>query len=363
MPAYKDSATNKWYVSFYYIDWTGEKKKKHKRGFDTKKAAQEWERQFLNVKAETLDMTFNDFIKLYTEDMKPKLRDNTWNTKEYILKEKLIPYFGKKKMNEIKASDIIKWQNTLMKMRDAEGRPLYSRKYLKTIQSQLSCIFNHAVRLYELKKNPVHAAGPIGGDERSIEMSVWTKEEYKAFSDAISDNVESFTGFEVLYWGGLRLGEMLALTLDDIDFEKNELHITKSLQRIKGNVVITPPKTKRGIRVVKIPHFLTRELEIFTRMQYGLTSDNRVFRLTKGFMHHELDRGCKIAGLKRIRLHDLRHSHVSMLIELGFTAVDIAKRVGHENIDITLHYAHMFPHKQEEIVDRLESENDWKEII
>ena len=260
MPAYKDKESNTWYVNFYYNDWTGERKKKLKRGFKTKREAQEWERNFLNVKAETLDMTFEAFVKLYEQDVRPRLRRNTWITKEYILKEKLIPYFGKKKMNEIKPSDIIKWQNTLTTMTDENERPLYSRKYLKTIQSQLSAIFNHAVRLYSLRQNPVHVAGPIGGDDRTEEMKIWTKEEYRKFSEAVSDNVESFTAFEILYWGGLRLGEMLALTKEDIDFDNNEIRITKSLQRIEGEIVITPPKTKKGIRTVKIPEFLTREI-------------------------------------------------------------------------------------------------------
>ena len=67
--------------------------------------------------------------------------------------------------------------------------------------------------------------------------------------------------------------------------------------------------------------------------------------------------------MKRIRIHDLRHSHVSMLIDMGFTPVDVANRVGHENIDITMHYAHMFPKKQLEIANRLESVNDWQEVI
>lgn len=363
MPAYKDKESNTWYVNFYYNDWTGDRKKKLKRGFKTKREAQEWERNFLNVKAETLDMTFETFVKLYEQDVRPRLRRNTWITKEYILKEKLIPYFGKKRMNEIKPSDIIKWQNTLTTMTDENGRPLYSRKYLKTIQSQLSAIFNHAVRLYSLRQNPVHVAGPIGGDDRTEEMKIWTKEEYRKFSEAVSDNVESFTAFEILYWGGLRLGEMLALTKEDIDFDNNEIRVTKSLQRIEGEIVITPPKTKKGIRTVKIPEFLTREIEMFIRMQYGLRDENRIFMLSKGFLHHELDRGCDAAGVKRIRIHDLRHSHVSMLIDMGFTPVDVANRVGHENIDITMHYAHMFPKKQLEIANRLESENNWQEVI
>lgn len=363
MAANKEKGKNTWECQFYYEDWTGTRKKKHKRGFKTKKEALEWEKSFLNKKAESLDMTFAEFVEIYKEDVKPKLRKNTWETKEYIIKEKLLPFFGQKRMNEIKPSDVIKWQNTLIGRQDENGNPLYAKKYLKTIQTQLSCIMNHAVRLYELKKNPVHAAGPIGGAERQVEMLVWTREEYKAFSQAISDNIEAFTAFEILYWGGLRLGEMLALTPADIDFENDEIHVTKSLQHLNKEIVITPPKTKKGIRVVKIPPFLTREIETFVKMQYGLNPDNRIFMLSKSTMHKEMTRGADAAGVKRIRVHDLRHSHVSMLIDMGFSAVDIANRVGHENIDITMHYAHMFSHKQNEIAGRLSAANDWQEAV
>lgn len=362
MPAYKDEERKTWYASFYYHDWTGEHKKKVKRGFKTKKEAQEWERFFLNVKAETLDIPFEQFVTLYEEDVRARVRENTWISKEYIINKKLIPYFGKKKMNEIKTSDIIKWQNNLVSMKDKNGRPLYSRSYLKTIQSQLSCIMNHAVRLYNLRKNPVHAAGSIGGDERSSLMGIWTVDEYRTFANAIMDEIEAYTAYEILYWGGLRLGELLALTSSDIDFENNEIYVTKSLQSIKGEVVITPPKTKKGTRVVKMPQFVIEEIDILIKMQYGLKPDERIFSLSKGYMHHVMDRGCDKSGVKRIRIHDIRHSHISMLIDMGFTAVDVANRVGHENIDITMHYAHMFPKKQFEIVNRLESMNTFSEV-
>ena len=118
-----------------------------------------------------------------------------------------------------------------------------------------------------------------------------------------------------------------------------------------------------GNRVVKIPPFLTREIETFVKMQYGLNPDNRIFMISKGGLHLEMTRGAEAAGVKRIRIHDLRHSHVSMLIDMGFSAVDIANRVGHENIDITMHYAHMFPHKQTEIAGRLSAANDWQEAV
>lgn len=84
--------------------------------------------------------------------------------------------------------------------------------------------------------------------------------------------------------------------------------------------------------------------------------DQRIFEVTKSYLHHEMDRGAKAAGVKRIRIHDLRHSHVSLLIEMGFSALAIADRVGHESVDITYKYAHLFPSKQQEMAQKLDME-------
>lgn len=89
-------------------------------------------------------------------------------------------------------------------------------------------------------------------------------------------------------------------------------------------------------------------------MQYGLKKKDRIFTVTKSYLHHEMDRGAKAAGVKRIRIHDLRHSHISLLIDMGFSAVAIADRVGHESIEITYRYAHLFPFKQKEMANRLD---------
>ena len=355
MSAYKDPERNTWYVRFYYKNWKGQRKEKKKRGFATKREALEWEANFKLREASTLDMPFSEFVKVYEEDIKPKLKLNTWMTKEVIIRLKLVPYFGEKQMNQIKASDIVRWQNEMIGYRDENGKA-YSQPYLRTLQSQLSAIFNHAVRLYELDKNPVRVAGPMGGKRRT-ETLIWTQEEYKKFSEAVSDRPQSYYAFEVLYWGGLRLGEMLALTAADINTEKNTISITKSLQHIKGETVITTPKTEKSIRMVQIPQFLSVELGHYKELMYGLTEEDRLFPISKGYMHHEMDRGSELAGVPRIRVHDLRHSHVSLLIEMGFTLVDIANRMGHENIDITMHYAHMYPTKQTDIANKLDELN------
>lgn len=194
------------------------------------------------------------------------------------------------------------------------------------------------------------------GSEEHKEMLFWTKEEYLRFSDAIMDKPLSFYAFEVLYWCGVRVGELLALTPEDFDLEKHTLTINKSYQRMKGRDVITTPKTRKSNRVIKIPQFLCDEISEYIAMQYELASDARMFPVTKHYLHHEMDRGSKAAGVKRIRIHDLRHSAISLLIEMGFSALAIAERVGHESIDITYRYAHLFPTKQTEMADRLDAE-------
>lgn len=159
-----------------------------------------------------------------------------------------------------------------------------------------------------------------------------------------------------MYWCGLRLGELLALTPNDFDFNKKTMTISKSYQRIKGEDLITSPKTDKSNRIVLMPDFLVEEMKDYIERFYGCKDDTRLFSISKSYLHHEMDRGCKETGVKRIRIHGLRHSHVSLLIEMGFDAVAIADRVGHESIDITYRYAHLFPSKQGKIANRLNIE-------
>ena len=182
-----------------------------------------------------------------------------------------------------------------------------------------------------------------------------TCEEYKKFSEAMMDKTISFYAFEMLYWCGIREGEMLALTPKDFDFKAETVTINKSYQRLKGRRdVITTPKTKKSNRTIKMPKFLCEEMQEYLGMFYGAGENDRIFPVSKSYMHHEMDRGAKQAGVKRIRIHDLRHSHVSLLIEMGFTALAIADRLGHESIEVTYRYAHLFPSKQTEMANKLD---------
>ena len=305
MPVFKNEDNGTWYVMARYVNWKGERKQKCKRGFTTKKEAQEWERMFQLQNSSDLDMSFEAFTELYIRDVKNRLKENTWLTKEHIIRTKILPFFGKLKISEISTKEIITWQNEMLAYRDEKKKP-YSQTYLKTLHNQLSAIFNHAVRYYELRSNPAAKVRNMGSEEHR-EMLFWTKEEYKKFS------------FEMM----------------DKD-------------------VITTPKTKKSNRTIKMPHFLCEEMQEYLGMLYGLKKKDRIFTVTKSYLHHEMDRGAKAAGVKRIRIHDLRHSHISLLIDMGFSAVAIADRVGHESIEITYQYAHLFPSKQTEMAERLD---------
>lgn len=205
MTVIKNPKSNTYEVRTYYKDWTGVRKQKTKRGFKRKCDAQEWERAFKLKENLSLDMYFEDFVDLYLNDIKSRIKYNTWLTKKHIVEKKILPYFSKKKLQEIKPSDIRQWQNTMMNYRNKQGEG-YSQVYLKTIHNQLSAILNHAVNFYDLKSNAARKAGSMG-KERTKEMLFWTKEEYMKFIEAVADKPISFYAFEILYWCGVRMGD------------------------------------------------------------------------------------------------------------------------------------------------------------
>ena len=354
MPSYYDESTKTWYCKFYYTDYTGTKKQKKKRGFKLQREAKEWERAFLEKQQADITMPFEKFTEIYFEDMSHRLREHTIIEKKYVVNLKLIPYFGKLPLNEITPANVRKWQNTLMDYRDDKGNP-YSETYLKTINNQLTAIFNYAVRYYGLRENPCRKAGSMG-KSHAEEMQFWTRDEFKLFCAAIEDKPQSKAAFLVLYYTGMRIGELLALTLADIDLQECTITINKSFQRLKGQDVITPPKTPKSNRVVTIPEFLRDELQEYIGKLYHPKQADRLFPYTKSFFEHEMIRGIKHSGVKKIRLHDIRHSHASLLVEMGCTPLLSADRLGHEKIETTLNtYSHLYPHKQNEIAQKLQN--------
>lgn len=216
MSAYKDKTQGTWYVSFRYIDWTGKKTQKLKRGFKTKKEALNYEKEFIRKTAADMKMEMNSFIQVYFEDKKNELKENSIRNKQHMMNKHIVPYFGTRKMNEITPAEIIQWQNTIQE----RG---YSKTYERMIQNQLNALFNHAQKIYNLKENPCKKVKKMGKSDAN-KLEFWTKAEYDSFIAGIEPESEDYLIFEILFWTGIREGELLALSLSDFDMSGNLLH-------------------------------------------------------------------------------------------------------------------------------------------
>ncbi len=345
----KHKAKVMWEVQVRCTDYRGEVIQKHKRGFTSLREAREWEQQFLAQSTDRLsNMTFADFVERYLDDI--DVRQNTLRSKRYIIELKILPYFGKRKITEITQADILAWQKDIKK-----GG--YEDTYLYTINSQLSAIFNHAVRIYDLPSNPCQKVKSMGR-KQAKEMNIWTQEEFEQFLPYVKDKPFSYYGFLIFFWTGLRLGELLALTVGDIDLDKKTLTVNKSCQYLNGERVITPPKTEKSNRVVTLPDNLVAELREYFNHRYGIMDSDVIFPVTKSYFEKELQRGTRLAGLEKIRIHDLRHSHASLLIsKLNVPIIAVSRRLGHENVSVTMNtYGHLYPNQMDDIAAQLNTE-------
>lgn len=353
MPAYKYTLKNgktMWYANFYYTDWTGENKHICKRGFKTQREAKEYERSFIDQQLDTSDIFFSSLVENYLEDMEHRLKPTTMENKRFIITKKLLPYFGRLKVCDIDTIKIRKWQNELLSYRDEDGKP-FSQTYLKTVNNQLSALMNYAVSHYRLPFNPCNAAGSIG-KSRADEMNIWTQAQYEKFSAEIQKSSVKLA-FDILFYTGMRSGELLALTPADI-LPSKRININKNYAKVKGKELFLEPKTPKAKRCISIPDFLYDDIQEYVSKLYGIEKGDRIFYFTKSALEKEIKRVAEKAGLPIIRVHDLRHSHASMLIELGFSPLEIADRLGHESVKTTLDtYSHLYPDKDQKLADRL----------
>lgn len=353
MPTYYDEKAKTWYVKLYYADYTGKKKQKMKRGFKLQRDAKEWEREFLAKQAGEPDMLFSSLCELYLEDMKSSNKQITHRTKKSHIEKWMVPYFGFKPVNDISATDIRKWQNELKSATSDRGTPL-APGYLYALFNELSGVFNYAMRFYGLSKNPCRTAGNMAG-QRQKSMNFWTKEEFDQFIDTFQEGDPYRIAFLVLYYCGLRIGELKALTFEDIDLNAGTIRINKTYQVVKGTSIVTPPKTPKSNRIITLPPFMITEIKQHEEHFYSPSPDTRLFPTSQSPYFYRMKEHSELAGVKRIRLHDLRHSHASLLIELGFSALLVSERLGHENVSTTLNiYSHLFPSKQSEVAEKLE---------
>ena len=288
-----------------------------------------------------MDMKLSEFMEVYFEDKQNELKERTMKNKRYMMEQHIIPYFGNQMMSEISASQIIQWQNEMQ----TKG---FSESYLRMIQNQLTSLFTHASRIYDLHTNPCKKVKRMGNsDSRSLDF--WTTEEYQQFIQTIEPGTRYYLIFEILFWTGCRIGELLALTPADINFVRNQISITKTDYRTERKAVIT----------IEIPEFLKQEIKQFIEGHYGMPENERLFPIVQEAVQHKMKQNMVKAGVKKIRVHDLRHSHVAYLINKGIEPILIKERLGHKDIRITLNtYGHLYPNQQRRIADLLDNEQE-----
>ena len=213
-----------------------------------------------------------------------------------------------KAINAIKPTDIRNWQNELIHYRRPNGK-CYSPTYLRTINNQLTAAFNFAVKFYGLRENPCHKAGTMG-KKNADEMLFWTNEEFKVFIEAMEERPVGYTIFTVMYYTGLRVGELLALTPEDIDFDRHIISVNKNYQRLNGKDYIYPPKTEAGYREVVMPKVLENCLKDYLAKLYEVQPTDRIFPYDRGWVGRQMKYGCDHSGTQKIRVHDVRHPYV-----------------------------------------------------
>lgn len=163
--------------------------------------------------------------------------------------------------------------------------------------------------------------------------------------------------YQMLFWLGCRVGELLALCYGDINFTDNTVSITKTYYRRNKTDYVTAPKTESSNRIVTIPRFLADELRAYTDKMYELKADERIFPVTDRAVQKKMKQKMEKLDLKFIRVHDLRHSHIAFLIEKGTQPLIISKRVGHDSVMTTMNiYGHLYPDKQKQLADMLNAE-------
>lgn len=353
MPAYKyktKTGGTKWYANFYYTDWKGVKQHKCKRGFSTRREAQEYERDFLNAEATDPDITFPSLVENFFIENENRLKPTTYANKKFLIAKHVLPYFKELKISEITPLTIHRWQNELIGYRDEEGNP-YSPTYLRSINRQMSCLMNYAVRFYKLKSNPCRQTEGMG-KEAAEEMHIWTQEQFQTFING-EEKPTFHLVFDILFYTGMRVGEMLALTPEDI-LETKAIRINKNYQVVDGKEYFLTPKTENGARTITIPESLYNELRAYIR-DLSIEPDERLFYFGRTAVEAEMKAVEKKTGLPHIRVHDLRHSHASMLIQMNYSLLAISKRLGHSSPEVTGKiYSHLYPGTDRDLADDLD---------
>lgn len=351
-----------WRAEGTYTDRQGNNHRYKKRGFTTEEAAKDWERiTLLNSKNLTNgNLLFKDVASLYLNNLKIRAKEKSYQDLSSRLENFILPTFKDMKMQKITITDIVTWQNNLMKIqyKRADGLHYYSNEYLKAIQNLLKSIFIFSVKNgYSNDVQTMTFTNLYSTEQQKKEFDIWTPEEFMKFFDVI-DDTQYKALFSILYFCGLRIGEAIALKWNDINFHTSEIKINKTYDW--RNAKLTTPKTSNSYRSVLMPLKCAEVVKAWhthcTQID-GYTDNVFVFGFIKPLDDNTIRRKknsyASKAEVKIIRLHDFRHSHVSLLIDQGFSAFDIAKRLGHTPEMVNNVYGHWFDNSQKKMMDKL----------
>lgn len=194
------------------------------------------------------------------------------------------------------------------------------------------------------------------GKKKAEDMDFYTLEEFDHFMTYFDNRITSKTMFNLLFYSGIREGEMFALTLSDFDFDNNTVSITKTYARIKKKDIIGPPKTKSSIRTIDLPEFILDQIKEYSSQLYDYKPNQRLFTVSKSHLYTEMKRSAEANKIRKIRVHQLRHSHASLLINMNYSPIIIKERLGHHDIQVTLEtYSHLYPQKHKDVANALNS--------
>lgn len=353
----------KWYYMVYYTDIYGIKKRKKSKLFMTKTEAEDAESEFRIKTKSTDEVDYNiKFEVIYNEWLaykKTQVKSTTYygikkNTKKHIL-----DFFKDFKLHSIKANTILIWKEELEKN-------IKTINYQNAMIGYLIEILEYTVNNYEfdrkiLSKLHKNKNESVKNVKENIDLNYWTFEEFKQFIKVVDDELYK-TMFIFLYYTGVRLSEMIALTWNDINFKNKTLRINKTYaDKVEGeNYIITSPKTNNSNRIIDLDDYLITILKKHYEHEKKVYNFNKEIFVFGNYKHiapttfrRYLYYYINIANVKTITPHGFRHSHVSLLINLGCDSRDVADRVGDTIEVIESTYYHMFPSKKARTVSFL----------
>lgn len=301
----------------------------------------------------TTESTFYDLWLEYNEYILLKLKPQSYRKINSNFKNHILPFFKDLKLKDINHKVYIKWMQEIEK----KG---FKNSYNKNLHATMTGIFNYAIKFDYIEKN---VASKVGGftkkrNERK-NTNFWTIDEFNQFMSVIDDRMYKLL-FNTLYFTGLRIGECLALTWDDFKYDYIDVNKTISKEKdANGNYITNSPKTPTSYREIKVDKELVNLFNHLYEEQSKLKDFNKswyIFGGSKPFTHSTVGRRkniyCEKANVKKIRLHDFRHSHATLLFSENVPATVISQRLGHADTNMTLNtYSHLIKQDVDKAVE------------